>query len=223
MLRYYSGSRADRVRKPLSPPRQCGAFAEHMLPIPTKFFVTSGKAVSKVSDLNAFDEALQNAGLAEQNIVSVSSVLPVGIRPVRQRDLPMGAITHCVLAAPARAGGRADSARELAPLVGKVSAELAGGTEEYRRARAPVSRRRSRDVHVRVIAVAGKGRDRASRVRSAAIELTRELEVFSLSDWERVLAGLGIPNPAEALATLVEENTVFEPKAGFFRAVALNP
>ena len=56
-----------------------------MLPIPTKFFVTSGKAVSKVSDLNAFDEALQNAGLAEQNIVSVSSVLPVGIKPVRLR------------------------------------------------------------------------------------------------------------------------------------------
>src|SRR5256886_7910609 len=69
-----------------------------MLPLPTKFFVTSGKAVSKVSDLNAFDEALQNAGLAEQNIVSVSSVLPVGIRAVRRRDLPMGAITHCVLA-----------------------------------------------------------------------------------------------------------------------------
>jgi len=131
-----------------------------------------------------------------------------------------GFVIHIV---PARIRGRAESARELAPLVGKVSAELAGGTEEYRRAQAPVSRRRSRDVHVRVIAVAGKGRDRASRVRSAAIELTRELEVFSLSDWERVLAGLGIPNPAEALATLVEENTVFEPKAGFFRAVALNP
>src|SRR2546428_5974818 len=76
-----------------------------MLPIPTKFFVTSGKAVSKVSDLNAFDEALQNAGLAEQNIVSVSSVLPVGIRPVRQRDLPMGAITHCVLAQQRGGGG----------------------------------------------------------------------------------------------------------------------
>ncbi len=69
-----------------------------MLPVPTKFFVTSGKAVSKVSDLNAFDEALQNAGLSEQNIVSVSSVLPIGIRRVRQRDLPMGAITFCVLA-----------------------------------------------------------------------------------------------------------------------------
>src|SRR2546426_11749341 len=97
MPRYYSGSRADRVRKPLSPPRQCCAFAEHMLPIPTKFFVTPGKAGSKASDLTAFDEALQNAGLAEQNIVSASSVLPVGIRPVRRRDLAMGAITHCVL------------------------------------------------------------------------------------------------------------------------------
>src|SRR2546425_11017590 len=81
-----------------------------MLPIPTKFFVTSGKAVSKVSDLNAFDEALQNAGLAEQNIVSVSSVLPVGIRPVRQRDLPMGAITHCVLAQQRGGGGETLSA-----------------------------------------------------------------------------------------------------------------
>src|SRR2546430_6594102 len=69
-----------------------------MLPLPTKFFVTSGKAVSKVSDLNAFDEAPQNVVLAEQNIVLVSSVLPVGIKPVRRRDLPMGAITHCVLA-----------------------------------------------------------------------------------------------------------------------------
>src|SRR2546428_8589569 len=82
-----------------------------MLPIPTKFFVTSGKAVSKVSDLNAFDEALQNAGLAEQNIVSVSSVLPVGIKPVRRRDLPMGAITHCVLAQQRGGEGETISAR----------------------------------------------------------------------------------------------------------------
>src|SRR3989442_6411789 len=98
MLRYYSGSRADRVRKPLSPPRQCGAFAEHMLPIPTKFFVTSGKAVSKVSDLNAFDEALQNAGLAEQNIVCRPLLVKKSIRTVRQRELPIVAITHCVIA-----------------------------------------------------------------------------------------------------------------------------
>src|SRR5437899_3575429 len=122
---------------------------------------------------------------------------------------------------PARIRGRAESARELAPLVGKVSAELAGGTEEYRRAQAPVRRRRSRDAHVRVIAVAGKGRDRASRVRSAAIEPTRAREVFSLSDWEPVLVELGVPNPAEALATLVDENTDFEHKAASIQAFAI--
>ena len=69
-----------------------------MLPMPRKFFVTSGKAVSKVSDLNAFDEALLNAGIGEQNLVSVSSILPVGIKQVKRREIPMGAITHTVLA-----------------------------------------------------------------------------------------------------------------------------
>ncbi len=124
---------------------------------------------------------------------------------------------------PARVRARADTARELAPLVGQVSVEIAGATEAYRRASAPIRRRRSRDVHVRVISVAAKARDRASRLRSAANELTRELEVFSILDWERVLAGLGIPHPEETLATLLRENTVFEPKAGFYRAVVLNP
>jgi arginine decarboxylase len=69
-----------------------------MLPLPTKFFVTSGEAVSRVSDLNAFDQALLKAGIGECNIVSVSSILPVGIKQVDRRTLPMGAITHCVLA-----------------------------------------------------------------------------------------------------------------------------
>ncbi|HEQ79187.1 MAG TPA: pyruvoyl-dependent arginine decarboxylase [Euryarchaeota archaeon] len=69
-----------------------------MLPIPTRFFVTEGKAVSPVSDLNAFDEALLDAGIGELNLVSVSSILPIEIKKVPRRKLPMGAITHTVLA-----------------------------------------------------------------------------------------------------------------------------
>lgn len=69
-----------------------------MFQIPQRFFVTSGKAVSRVSDLNAFDEALLNAGMGEQNLVYVSSILPAGVKQSRRADLPMGAITHCVLA-----------------------------------------------------------------------------------------------------------------------------
>lgn len=66
--------------------------------IPRRFFVTSGKAISQVTDLNAFDRALLNAGIGEQNLVYVSSVIPVGARQVNRTKLPMGAITHCVLA-----------------------------------------------------------------------------------------------------------------------------
>jgi len=124
---------------------------------------------------------------------------------------------------PSRVRAKADTARELAPLVGRVSAELAGGLDAYQRAAAPAHRSRSRDVHLRVVGIASKPRDRASRLRAAAVELTRELEVFSLGDWTRVLAGLGIARPEEALATLVRANLVMEPKNGFYRAVSLSP
>ena len=122
-----------------------------------------------------------------------------------------------------RVGAQAATAHELARLVGQANAELRGGLDSYREAAAPLRRSRSRDVHVRVVGAAAKSRDRASRLRAAAIELTRELEVFSFGDWSRVLAGLGIPQPEEALATLVRANLVLEPREGFYRAVSLSP
>ncbi len=124
---------------------------------------------------------------------------------------------------PSRVRARANTARELASLVGQVSAELAGGLSVYQKAAAPSHRSRSRDVHLRVVGIASKPRDRASRLRAVAVELTRELEVFSLVDWTQVLAGLGIPGAEEALATLVRANLVMEPKEGFYRAVSLSP
>ena len=66
--------------------------------IPDEFFVTSGSAVSPISDLNAFDLALHRAGVAEQNMVAVSSVIPPQAKMVPYRELPMGMVTHCVLA-----------------------------------------------------------------------------------------------------------------------------
>jgi arginine decarboxylase len=75
---------------------------ETLVPIPSRFFVTSGKGINKTSDLNAFDLALLTAGIGEQNLVSVSSVLPIGIRQVERTTIARGAITHAVLA---RMGG----------------------------------------------------------------------------------------------------------------------
>src|SRR2546429_9735135 len=61
---------------------------------------------------------------------------------------------------PARIRARAETARELAPLVGKVSAELGGGTEEYRRGHTPRGRGRDRARHARLRALCREGGDR---------------------------------------------------------------
>ncbi|MCL2147757.1 MAG: pyruvoyl-dependent arginine decarboxylase [Methanomassiliicoccaceae archaeon] len=65
--------------------------------VPTKYFVTSGRASSRVSGLNAFDMALMSAGICEQNLVAVSSVIPEGAVMTAPAAIPMGAVTHCVI------------------------------------------------------------------------------------------------------------------------------
>jgi len=66
--------------------------------IPKEYFVTSGRAVSPVSKLNAFDLALRNAKIDQCNIVPVSSVLPPGCRETTIKEIPPGAITFAVMA-----------------------------------------------------------------------------------------------------------------------------
>jgi len=65
--------------------------------VPKKYFITSGKATSDVSGLNAFDRALMAAGIGEQNLVAVSSVIPAGSELIEPTEMPMGAVTHCVI------------------------------------------------------------------------------------------------------------------------------
>ncbi|RLI36878.1 pyruvoyl-dependent arginine decarboxylase [Candidatus Bathyarchaeota archaeon] len=65
--------------------------------IPREFFVTSGKAFSPVSKLNAFDLALKDAGIAQCNLVKVSSILPPNCKEVKPRALPVGSIIHAVV------------------------------------------------------------------------------------------------------------------------------
>ncbi|MCS7120711.1 MAG: pyruvoyl-dependent arginine decarboxylase [Candidatus Bathyarchaeota archaeon] len=73
--------------------------------IPKSFFVTSGKAVSKVSTLNAFDLALKAAGLSECNIVRVSSIIPPNCVETKPKKIPVGSITYAVMAAAEGTGG----------------------------------------------------------------------------------------------------------------------
>ena len=124
---------------------------------------------------------------------------------------------------PSRIAVRVGTERELIEAVRRVSAELAGGLEEYERAIQPRKKKRVADVHARVAALAMKAGDRAHKVRAAAIELTRELEVFAVADLRAVLVALGIPDVDESLDELLRANVVYEPREGYYRAVTPTP
>ena len=66
--------------------------------IPKKFFVTSGKAISPVSELNAFDLSLKNAGICQCNLVPVTSILPPNCEEIKRRKIPAGSVTFTVMA-----------------------------------------------------------------------------------------------------------------------------
>lgn len=66
--------------------------------IPKRFFVTTGKGLSRVSKLNAFDRALIDAGIGNCNLVPVSSILPSGAEECELCDIPAGSIIFVVMA-----------------------------------------------------------------------------------------------------------------------------
>lgn len=66
--------------------------------VPRQFFVTSGVAHDGSSFLNAFDLALEEAGITQCNLVEVSSILPPGSEEIQPIQIPAGAITFCVMA-----------------------------------------------------------------------------------------------------------------------------
>jgi len=62
-----------------------------MLPTPTRYFLTAGCAEGK-SHLNAFDNALLNAGIGNINLIRISSILPPNVRYDPHIVLPRGSL-----------------------------------------------------------------------------------------------------------------------------------
>lgn len=71
---------------------------QYFTQLPKYFFVTGGKALSPVSALNAFDEALIKAGIAQCNLVPVSSILPADAIEVDYVPITPGAIVFTIMA-----------------------------------------------------------------------------------------------------------------------------
>ncbi|MFC1793934.1 pyruvoyl-dependent arginine decarboxylase [Planctomycetota bacterium] len=69
--------------------------------VPTKVFLTKGLGRHKYK-LKSFEEALRKAGMAQQNLVQVSSILPPKCKMVSrergQKQLSPGEICFCVMA-----------------------------------------------------------------------------------------------------------------------------
>jgi len=69
--------------------------------VPTKVFLTKGVGRHKYK-LKSFEEALRKAGVAQQNLVSVSSILPPGCKVIsKEKGLKLlrpGGICFCVMA-----------------------------------------------------------------------------------------------------------------------------
>jgi len=69
--------------------------------VPTRMFLTKGVGRS-IYQLKSFEDALRQAGVAQQNLVSVSSILPPKCRVIPKNEglkyLRPGAITFCVMA-----------------------------------------------------------------------------------------------------------------------------
>jgi arginine decarboxylase len=62
-----------------------------------KYFVVSGKGISKKSQVNAFDAALINAGLNNVNIIKVSSIIPPNSKEIEPKKIDNGAMVFTVL------------------------------------------------------------------------------------------------------------------------------
>ncbi len=58
-----------------------------------KYIITKGSGNSDYAQ-NAFDNALLASGVADYNLVKISSILPPGLIPVDSIDLPKGLILH---------------------------------------------------------------------------------------------------------------------------------
>lgn len=72
---------------------------------PKGYFLAGGVGVSAVSPLNAFDNALKDAGIGDYNLIPVSSIIPEEAVEVEPRVLEKGSIVFVVISISQGASG----------------------------------------------------------------------------------------------------------------------
>ncbi|UCD92854.1 MAG: DUF1922 domain-containing protein [Methanobacteriota archaeon] len=109
--------------------------------------------------------------------------------------------------------------REIASAVGKLNAELAGGTEEWEKISGKSDTADTEDLYSEIVASASSVTNQKERLTIVVRGLTDALESFTIEDFEKVLNNLGIKKVEESLHLLLEENIIYEPRKDVFCAV----
>lgn len=96
--------------------------------VPRAFFVTSGLGMDP-EQANAFDLALQDAGIGECNLVEVSSILPAKAEAIERSEavITPGSIAFCVMS---RADGKSGEVIGAGVGYGWLGEENKNGDEE---------------------------------------------------------------------------------------------
>ncbi|MFQ5883464.1 MAG: DUF5817 domain-containing protein [Thermoplasmata archaeon] len=112
-----------------------------------------------------------------------------------------------------------NSQREIAAAVGRLNAELSGGTEEWEEIAGKSDEVETDDPYSEIVASASSVTDRKEKLTIAVRGLTDALGGFTMEDLENVLQSLGMKNAEEHLQLLLEDNIIYEPRKNVFRAV----
>lgn len=109
--------------------------------------------------------------------------------------------------------------RETASAVGRMNAELEGGTEEWESMVEGSVGSDSEDPYSKMISAASSMSDSQERMELVARGLTDILGSFSRNDLQKALRMLGMKEVDECVDIMLRESIIYEPEPGVYRAV----
>lgn len=109
--------------------------------------------------------------------------------------------------------------REVASAVGRLNAEIGGGTKEWEKLVGDASIEEISDVYSRIVSDASDVSEVQERMEIVARGLTNALGSFTKKEMEKVLRMLGMRDVEDCVQALLRENIIYEPEPGVFCAV----
>jgi hypothetical protein len=109
--------------------------------------------------------------------------------------------------------------REVASAVGRMNAELEGGTDEWETTIEESIGPETDDPYSKMISAASSISDSQERTELVARGLTDILGSFTRNDLQKALRMVGIKEVDECVDIMLRESIIYEPEPGVYRAV----